>query len=99
MTKVVVILCIITALTASLPTRRSSLNPAPNALKCLTSESNLNKGLNSVEMSVDLPLPSNASESQGGTSHASPHSCSKQGEENGDNVRALTSKLPVDGSW
>ena len=100
MTKVLVILCMINAFTASLPARRSSLNPVPNAPKCLISESDLDKGPDSVEMSLDLPLPSNDSESKGGTSHASPHSCSKQGEENGDNVRAPTSKLPsVKTSW
>ena len=92
MVKIAVILCIITVFTASLPTRSAPLNPAPNAPKCLTSESNINKGLNSAEMSVDLPISTNASKSKGSTSHDSPPPCSDQGEGSGNKTRAHTAE-------
>ena len=83
------VLSILVALSVSLPTQSFPKAPTSLALESPQTKPSHERGLNTVDMKIDSPTQSNDD-----------HSRSEQGEENGDSVRAPTSKLPsVKGSW
>ena len=91
--KVFVILSIIVAFTASLPTHSVNRDPTSSALESLTTESSHERGLNPIDMRIDTPTPSNG-EIRGNTSEYAPPCGTNKCENDRVNEFESPTKMP-----